>query len=87
MLDLKKKNKFQLINNQNFKIFNKIQKKSLFIANWSLSETKLKFREKFINLLKDYNYVLISFQENFEDIDNLEYFKKLSRKLVKNSSV
>ena len=79
----KKTNKFQLINNQNFKIFNKIQKKSLFIANWSLSETKLKFREKFINLLKDYNYVLISFQENFEDIDNLEYFKKLSRKLVK----
>ena len=79
----KKTNKFQLINNQNFKIFNKIQKKSLFIANWSLSETKLKFREKFINLLKDYNYVLISFHENFEDIDNLEYFKKLSRKLVK----
>ena len=76
----KKTNRFQLLNNQNFNIINKIQKRSLFIANWSLSETKLKFRKKFINHLMNYDYSLIAFQENFENIDNLKYFKRLSKK-------
>ena len=75
-----KTNQFQLLNNQNFDIFNKIQKKSLFIANWSLSETKLKFRKNLSNHLRNYDYSLIAFQDNFEGIDNLKYFKRLSKK-------
>jgi len=78
----KKKNKFQLLNYQNFKFINKIKKKSLFIANWSLSETKLSFREKFIKFLGKYDYSLIAFQENFEDINNLKYFKNVSKKFI-----
>jgi len=78
----KKKNKFQLLNHQNFKFTNKIKKRSLFIANWSLSETKLKFREKFIKFLGKYDYSLIAFQENFEDINNLKYFKNVSKKFI-----
>ena len=78
----KKKNKFQLLNHQNFKFINKIKKKSLFIANWSLSETKLSFREKFIKFLGKYDYSLIAFQENFEDINNLKYFKNVSKKFI-----
>ena len=78
----KKKNKFQLLNHQNFKFINKIKKKSLFIANWSLSETKLSFRKKFIKFLGKYDYSLIAFQENFEDINNLKYFKNVSKKFI-----
>ncbi len=78
----KKNNKYQLLNNQNFKFINKIKKNSLFIANWSLSETKLKFRKKFIKYLMNYDYSLIAFQENFEDINNLKYFKDIRKKLI-----
>ena len=78
-----KTNQFQLLNNQNFKLNYQIKKKSLFIANWSLSETKLKFREKFIRHLKSYEYSLIAFQEYFEDINNLEYFKNIRKKFIK----
>ena len=78
----KKKNKFQLLNHQNFKFTNKIKKRSLFIANWSLSETKLSFRKKFIKFLGKYDYSLIAFQENFEDINNLKYFKNVSKKFI-----
>ena len=55
----------------------------LLIANWSLSETPLNFRKKFISYLHDSRYILISFQENFENINNLKYFKKLKIKLSK----
>ena len=75
-------NQFQLLNNQNFKLNYQFKKKSLFIANWSLSETKLKFREKFIKHLKSYEYSLIAFQENFEDINNLKYFKNIRKKFI-----
>ena len=56
---------------------------SLFIANWSLSETPINFRKKFFKLIKNSKLILISFQENFENIDNLKYFKNLKKKLEK----
>ena len=55
----------------------------LFIANWSLSESPLNLRKKFFNYLYKSKYILISFQEKFEDINNLEYFEKLKSKLSK----
>ncbi len=54
---------------------------SLFIANWSMSETPINFRGKLILEMIKYEYILISFQENFEEINNLKYFKKLIFKL------
>ncbi len=55
----------------------------LFIANWSLSETPKIFRKKFINHILNSKYILISFQEKFENENNLEYFNNLKLKLSK----
>ena len=50
------------------------------IANWSISEFSIKFREKFFNTINKSEYSIISFQENFENINNLKYFKKILNK-------
>ena len=76
-----KKNKFYLISNT--KKMNNSSSNSLFIANWSLSETPINFRKKFFKLIKNSKLILISFQENFENIDNLKYFKNFKKKLEK----
>ena len=55
--------------------------KSLFIANWSLSETPIKFRDNFIITIKKSDFILICFQETFEDINNLQYFNSLKSKI------
>ena len=44
----------------------KYKKNSLVIANWSLSEFPLNFRNKFISTIKDAKYTIISFQKKFE---------------------
>jgi len=63
--------------------FHKIMNNSnLFIANWSLSETPLEFRKKFNKILLKNKFILICFQEKFEDIDNLKYFQNLRQKLL-----
>jgi len=49
----------------------------LFIANWSISETPLEFRKKISFLFENFDYQLISFQSEFEKIDNYEYFLKI----------
>ena len=59
----------------------------LFIANWSLSETPIKFRKKFFKLIKKSNLFLICFQEKFEDVNNLKYFNDLKKKLSHNFKV
>ncbi|MDB9735899.1 hypothetical protein OAA93_04770 [Candidatus Pelagibacter ubique] len=86
-----KKNKYTLISKipSLRKIDNNFQtnSKSLFIANWSLSETPIKFRENFIETIKKNEYILICFQEKFENIDNLKYFNKLKFKLSKSHRI
>jgi hypothetical protein len=57
--------------------------KTLLIANWSLSEMPLKLRNKILKLIFKIPYILISFQDKFEDINNLKYFKKIKMKLDK----
>ena len=54
---------------------------SLFIANWSISETPIKFRKKFEIIIKNSKYILIGFQENFENINNLKYFNNLKNRI------
>jgi len=57
------------------------KKNYCFIANWSISEFPLKFRKKFINTINRSNYSIISFQENFENINNLKFFNKIFNKM------
>ena len=67
----------------NNKINYKNNSKTLLIANWSLSEMPLKLRNKILKLIFKIPYILISFQDKFEDINNLKYFKKVKIKLDK----
>ena len=61
-----------------------IKKKSdLFIANWSLSEIPINYRKKFLSKIMESKYIFISFQQQFEDINNLRYFNSLKIKLSK----
>lgn len=78
------KNNFLLASNiKKLDFFYKKNKNYLFIANWSLSETPLKFRKNVTKFLINSKYILICFQENFENINNLRYFKNLKFKLSK----
>ena len=58
-------------------------KYDLFLANWSLSETPINYRKKFLNKIKNSKYIFISFQEKFENLNNLEYFKDIRKLLSK----
>ncbi len=49
--------------------------KKLFIATWSISETPLESRQRFLNLIVNYDYYLIAFQEKFDGIDNTAFFR------------
>jgi len=75
----KKKNKIYLISSLKKNSF----KSDLFIANWSLSEVPLIFRENFFKVISSSKYILICFQEKFENINNLDYFSSLKMKLSK----
>jgi len=56
---------------------------TLFIANWSLSEMPLKLRSRILEFTFKIPHILISFQDNFENINNLKYFQKIKEKLDK----
>jgi len=53
--------------------------KTLFIANWSISEVPLAFRKKLNFLINKLDYQIISYQNNFEKIDNIKYFEKVRK--------
>jgi hypothetical protein len=78
-----KRKKFYLLSNlkNNKNYFSNNSSKYAFIANWSLSETPIKFRKKFYSLIKNSELILICFQEKFEEINNLKYFKNMEKKL------
>ena len=59
----------------------RLKNNSLLIANWSLSEFPLKFRKKFISTIKNSKYTIISFQKDFEKIDNFKFFMRVINKL------
>lgn len=78
-----KNDQFELINEYK-KLNHQKKKNSLFIANWSLSETPIPFRKKFLKNINNYHYFMIAFQEYFEEINNKKYFNQLRKKLKKN---
>ena len=71
------------INELNKLIKESKNKKKLFIANWSLSETPLIFRKKFEFIFKKFDFQLISFQNKFENINNFKYFRKINNDNLK----
>jgi hypothetical protein len=69
--------------NYNISKFNCLYKKEkkLFIANWSLSETPLKLRKIIFNKIINFDYILISYQVEFENINNHLFFSKIAKNL------
>ena len=53
------------------------------MANWSLSETPISYRKKFFIKIKNSKYIFISFQEKFENLNNLKYFNDMKKLLFK----
>ena len=49
-------------------------KKNLFIATWSLSEVDFDIREQIVDIIKDFDAVIIIFQHNIWNRDNFKYF-------------
>ena len=64
-------------------LLKKKYKNKLLIMNWSFSETPLHARNRIENLMYNFNYIMISFQDRFEEINNLNYFNNLKNKLKK----
>ena len=46
----------------------------LFIANWSLSETPLELRSRFLPLVSGARSFLIGYQDSFGEVDNRQFF-------------
>ncbi len=57
------------------------KKKILIIANWSLSEMPISLRKDLEFLFLNCDYAFVSFQDYFEDISNVSYFKELEKKI------
>jgi hypothetical protein len=51
-------------------------KRSLFVATWSISETPLAFRNRFLTLVSQFDAFLIGYQAAFNEIDNVDFFVK-----------
>jgi hypothetical protein len=76
--ELKNKNISLNYNISKYNSFSKTDKK-LFIANWSLSESPLKLRKIIFNKIINFDYILISYQEKFESINNHLYFSDIAK--------
>ncbi|MDP3043074.1 MAG: hypothetical protein Q8N21_01595 [bacterium] len=65
----------------NFDFIDRIEKledlnPDIFIATWSLSESPIELRNKFLRKIGKPQYVLMAYQANFEFIDNIKYFQE-----------
>ncbi len=80
----KKLSKLNLINKlDEVNRFASLNKNFLLIANWSISEFPISLRNQFFNAISKSKYTVISFQENFENINNKLFFEKFLSKLRK----
>ena len=48
----------------------------LFIATWSISETQVQFRDSILSLLSSFKALLIAYQAQFREINNVDFFKQ-----------
>lgn len=79
------KNIFLINDLSKLKIFflKKEYQNKLLIMNWSFSEIPLDARGRMENLIYNFDYIIITFQDKFEKINNINYFNNLKNKLVK----
>jgi hypothetical protein len=52
---------------------------TLFIAMWSISETPLHIKDSILQLISRFDTILISYQDNYGGMDNIEYFNTFKR--------
>jgi hypothetical protein len=62
-------------------------KKSVFFAFFSLCETSLKIRQDFECTLDNFDCIFIVYNNSFDGVDNVNYFKSLENKLSITGSV
>ena len=65
-------------------LLKKNEKTILVIANWSISEMPMNLRKNLEFLFEECNYGVVSYQNKFENMDNVEYFFNFSDKLSNN---
>ncbi len=65
-------------------LLKKNEKTILVIANWSISEMPMNLRKNLEFLFEECNYAVVSYQNKFENMDNVEYFFNFSNKLSNN---
>ena len=53
----------------------------LFIATWSLSESPFELRDNFIPIINTFEFILIAYQQDFDAMGNVSYFKTFQEKL------
>lgn len=68
---------------EQFNNINRRNKSSLLIGNWSISEMPIKLRNSILNRTSNFRHSMISFQERFENINNLNYFTNFQKKIEK----
>jgi hypothetical protein len=51
-------------------------KKRLFVATWSISESPLELRNKIIRIVDSFDYFLMGYQNDFGSNDNISFFDK-----------
>ena len=57
------------------------ERRKLFVATWSLSETSLELRSAWRDLLTNFDAYLIAYQADFGDVDNQAFFSELQTSL------
>ena len=71
-----------LINNlKQLNKFVESKTKYILIANWSISEFPINYRRNFFKTISRSECSIISFQENFENVNNYKFFKKILKSL------
>jgi hypothetical protein len=55
--------------------------RTLFVGLWSLSEAPLELRRRIMPLVAASGHVLLVYQEQFDGIDNVRYFKEIRQLL------
>jgi hypothetical protein len=64
-------------------IIKKANKKSLFIATWSISETSTEARNPILKVGKRFNLFLIAYQKTFGKVDNVAFFDSWTKQMDK----
>ena len=71
----KKKTKKIVLISDTKDISDDLSNKGLFIGTWSISEVPIYFRTEIFDSIGDPEYFLLAYQNNFEEVDNVKYFK------------